>query len=225
MDYYRVLGVEEGVDEHSLKRAFRKLSRQYHPDLNPDDTGAEEKIKEINEAYSVLSDTDQRREYDYHRGRQHHPSFNPLQHPGNLNIDDLFKQFFGGQIPRRPGNHARPRPPHPPREKTVNFQIPLSKLTQGGPVITHVRINEENVCSSCRGVGGEEIVQCAGCNGAGHFQQTKKGQNITITNTQACPQCAGSGRALKSPCNECSGVGTVVTPRRFKIALHCEEES
>lgn len=219
MDYYRVLGVEEEVDERSLKRAFRKLSRQYHPDLNPDDASAEEKIKEINEAYSVLSDPVRRREYDYHRERQHQPGRR------ELHINDLFEQFFGSQMPRHPGNHARPRPPRPPREKTVNFQIPLSKLTQEKPVTTYVRINEENVCSSCRGVGGEEIVRCAGCNGVGHFQQTKKGQNITITNTQTCPQCTGSGRALKSPCNECSGVGTVVTPRRFKIALHCEEES
>jgi len=222
MDYYRVLGVEEGVDERSLKRAFRKLSRQHHPDLNPDDDGAEEKIKEINEAYAVLSDPSRRQEYDYHRGRQHH---RPVQYPGNLNIDDLFNQFFGGRVHRRPGNHARPRPPQPPREKTVNFQVPLSKLTQGAPVITHVRINEENVCSSCRGVGGEEIIRCEGCSGAGHIQQIKKGQNITLTNTMTCSDCSGSGRTLKSPCNECSGVGTVTIPRRFKIALHCEEES
>ena len=218
MDYYDLLGVGKKASPEDLKKAFRKLSRQYHPDLNPDDSGAlEEKFKELNEAYSTLSDPAKRQQYDLGSstpfgGQGGHP-FGPGFHAG---FGNLFEEMFGRA-------QQAPPPTQKPREKNVNFQIPLSKLTMGAPVVTHVRIQDEVVCGSCRGVGGENVHVCTTCNGVGQVQQTRRGHNIIMTNAHPCGACTGRGRHIESPCSECNTVGTVIEVKRYKVTLNCEE--
>jgi len=220
MDYYDLLGVDKSASKEELKKAFRKLSRKHHPDLNPDDTSAsEEKFKEINEAYSVLSDPSKRQEYDLRQNGHFGPGapFGPGFHPG---FSSLFDEMFGrAHMRQRP----QPRPAAQPKDKHVNFQLPLSKLTTGQPVVTHVRIQDEIVCTSCRGVGGENVRVCETCNGVGQVQQMRRGHNIVMTNTHPCGACSATGRFIESPCSECNAVGTVMDTKRYKITLDCEE--
>ena len=218
MNYYSMLGVSEKADTRQIKTAFRKLSRECHPDLNPDDPDAESRFKQINEAYSTLSDPTKRQQYNMQLYPP--PASSHRREPFGLNIEDMFNQFFNAR--RQPV----PPPPHPPttsREKTINFQLPLSKLLDAKSVTTHVRFNEEEVCDSCKGVGGEQILQCQECRGHGHIQDVKQGQNIVITNSRPCMPCRGRGRSILSPCAECAGVGTVVNIKRYEITLNCKQ--
>ena len=220
MDHYKTLGVSRDASAEDVKKAFRKLSRKYHPDLNPDNPEAENQFKIINEAHAVLSNPEQRSRYDM---RAEIPFGRFASH--GFNIETLFEQFF-----TRGRHQPQPRPPAPPpeaprpkKEKSINFQIPLSRLETGQPFNTHVRFNEEIICESCSGVGGEVAHPCESCEGHGIIQEVKQGQNMYITNTIRCPLCNGIGRRIESPCNECGTVGTVMVTKRYKITLECEE--
>ena len=220
MDYYDLLGVDKAASKEELKKAFRKLSREHHPDLNPEDTAAsEEKFKEINEAYSVLSDSTKRQEYDlrHHGQSSSGMPFGPGAHP---DFGSLFEEMFG-----RAHMRQRQQPPTAaePKDKHINFQLPLSKLNTGKPIVTHVRIQDEIVCGSCRGVGGENVQICETCNGVGQVQQMRRGHNIVMTNTHPCSPCSATGRFIESPCSECNTVGTVLDVKRYRITLNCEE--
>ena len=216
MDYYKTLGVARDASADDVKKAFRKLSRKYHPDLNPDDPEAEDKFKSINEAHGVLSNPEKRSRYDMQ-------TTSPWgsRAPAGFNIESLFEQFFN----RRPKPQDPPPspPPQTPREKSINFQIPLSKLEGNKSFDTHVRFNEEIVCGSCSGIGGESSRPCDPCGGAGMIREVKQGQNIFITNTLRCPLCNGAGRHIEEPCNECKTVGTVMVAKRYKITLKCQK--
>jgi molecular chaperone DnaJ len=217
MDYYETLGIRDDASPQEIKKAYRKLSRQYHPDFNPNDNAAEEKFKVINEAHTVLSDPQQRVTYDAAR--------RPTPFPG-IGLDSLFEQFFGnrgatqGFTPPRP---SHPTPRAPSSDKHINFKIPLTQLKKKGSLQTLIEVKEEEVCKQCGGVGGEEVLICTPCKGSGTIQDIKQGVNMFVTSVQPCSDCLGSGRDIKNRCSACHGGGTVLFSRQYKLTIGCEE--
>jgi molecular chaperone DnaJ len=196
-DYYAVLGVERSASQDEIKAAFRRLARQYHPDVNTNDPQAEEKFKLINEAYQVLSDPEARAAYDRfgHAGGQSVPTVDPLGMAENL-----FQMFFGG------GVGASTRGPRDGADQRVDLAITLEEVLHGA---THtVEVERLRRCVRCKGVGAEPGTtpeRCPDCAGSGrvHFTQT------TILGTVArivpCERCRGEGEIIRTPCRSCRG--------------------
>lgn len=188
-DYYEILGIGRDVDESEIKKAYRKLSKEFHPDLNPGNKEAEEKFKSIAEAYSVLSDKEKRLNYD--RFGTVDGKTNPF---GGMNMNDIFSSFYGNINKRKiKGGDIR-----------INVKLTLEEMYNG--VQKKVIYKKLSKCEPCDGTGGETI-NCGTCNGIGvitHTQNTPFGQ---IQSTVQCPNCSGSGSVITKKCETCSGNG------------------
>jgi molecular chaperone DnaJ len=220
-DFYEVLGVKDGASKSEIKKAYRKLAQKYHPDKNPDDQKAEERFKEISEAYSTLGDDGKRQEYD-NRGR--HPNFGRA-HPGNpfegFGFESVFHDIFG---------HSH-RPPAPPRasrretahEPTIRFTIPLKDI-KAGPIKQKFKIREEKICVPCGGVGGDELVECGVCNGDGKVEHTQRLGGMVMSTVQACIYCSGRGRVVPNPCETCHGQGVTAEDVTYQATIDCKKK-
>jgi molecular chaperone DnaJ len=218
-DYYEVLGVARDADEGQVKKAFRRLARELHPDVNAHDPEAEEKFKEAAEAYEVLSDADRRRQYDAYgheglRGRGYAPDFE-----GFGSLSDLFGAFFGqGGFGGAGGGTGTAGGPIPGGDVAVGVSIGLGEAATGTTV--EVRYDATARCETCRGNGAEPgtpIVTCPRCNGAGQLQavtRTPFGQMMRAT---LCDVCGGDGRVPEQPCHTCGGRGIVASERRVSV--------
>jgi molecular chaperone DnaJ len=204
-DYYDTLGVPKNATPDDLKSAFRKLARQYHPDVNkaPD---AEEKFKEINEAYAVLSDTEKRQVYDRYgaeglKGMGGMPDFT------TFDFSDIFEDLFGGFGFNTTRTRARNRPV---RGADLNYVVELTFEEGVFGVDREIEITRDETCSVCHGSGsepGSSPVRCTTCGGSGEVRtvrQTFIGSMVQVT---TCPTCAGKGEVIKSPCKTCRGRG------------------
>jgi molecular chaperone DnaJ len=233
-DFYKVLGVSEKASADEIKKAYRKLAKQYHPDANPDDSTAAERFKEVGEAYGVLSDADKRKKYDQMRrfgaftgagrtsrggGAPGAPgagagfSFDDLSNFGGLG--DIFSSIFdrGG----RPGA-AEPRRKGAPRSKgdDVEYVVDVSfeKAALGGKITITVPITE--ACATCNGSGakpGTKLRTCAECGGSGSVSFGQQGFAVN----RPCPACRGRGSIPESPCASCRGAGEVRQDRRISV--------
>lgn len=207
-DYYEVLGVEKGASEQEIKKSFRKLARQYHPDVNPDDPEAEAKFREINDAYETLSDPQKRQQYDQfgHDG----PQFGG---PGGGNfsgdfgdIGDIFNMFFGGG--GASGFGSPTRGPQRGSDLRYDLTIDFDEAIFGGKET--INISKYVNCETCGGTGAEPGTHphtCSRCGGTGRVigvQQTPFGRMQTQT---TCPDCHGTGQVIDSPCHDCGGSG------------------
>jgi molecular chaperone DnaJ len=205
-DYYEVLGVARDAAEGAIKKAYRKLALQYHPDRNPDNPEAEAKFKEASEAYSVLSDAQKRGTYDRfgHQGLKGQ-GFNPGFHdPEEIfsQFGDLFGDLFGFGGGRRGGGGQRLR-----RGANLQIALQLEFLEAIHGVKKVIDLPREVVCGRCDGNGAEpgtQPVKCSTCNGVGEVIQQQMGF-LRIRTT--CPHCRGSGKVIQDPCKECSGSG------------------
>ena len=206
-DYYNILGVNKDANESEIKKSYRKLSKKYHPDVNPDNKEAEDKFKEIAEAYSVLSDSEKRSNYD---------RFGSADGRGNPfgDMDDIFSQFFGGGNPfggrqrqsrRRKGNDIR-----------VNIKLSLEDLYSG--VNKKIKYRKTNKCSECNNTGGEST-KCTTCNGQGVINQVQNTPFGRIQNTVMCSNCQGSGEMLVKPCSSCGGNGTKLGEVEYEFEI------
>ena len=212
-DYYEVLGVSQGADEREIKTAFRRLARQYHPDVSQEDD-AEAKFKEINEAYEVLSDDDKRARYD----RFGHAGVNGSGSgfPGGMggfggfeDIFDIFNSAFGEQ-PR-----GRRRGPAAGRDRRVDITIDFVEAVFG--VEKEIEFQRLESCDSCEGTGaaaGSRPSTCGTCNGSGEVRQVQQTFLGSLVRAQTCPNCGGKGRVISNPCRNCDGSG-----RRRKRAV------
>lgn len=187
-DYYAELGVDRQASKEDIKKAYRKLSKEYHPDHNPDNPEAESKFKNISEAYSVLSDDEKRRQYD-----------NPNPY------GDLFRNFGGfrppGGPPRRPDINA----PRDGKVIILEAAIPLKIFVFGGTYKATISFNEG--CSDCGGKGFSGGAQCDNCHGAGIVQQVERRPGFVSSHTTACPKCRGLGQISDDRCEGCGGSG------------------
>ncbi len=222
-DFYKILGVKNDVNDKELSKAYRKLARKYHPDANPNDVSAEERFKEVSEAYDVLSDDGRRREYDQLRkygasggnpfgGRGGGPApgaggFN--FNPGDLS--DLLGDLLGNS--RRTGPGTGPKRGDDLEAKLkLNFDDALNGIT------TTVHLTSDAACSTCSGTGsapGTTPDICPQCSGRGVLDDNQG----LFSLSQPCPRCSGRGRVVTNPCSNCQSSGVERKPRQVKVRI------
>ena len=209
-DYYEVLGVNKGASDDEIKKAYRKLAKQYHPDLNPGDKVAEEKFKEANEAYEVLSDSDKKARYDQFG----HAGVDPNYGAGaggaggfggmDFDLGDIFGSFFGG------GRQANPNAPRRGEDCQSRITISFEEAAKGCK--KKVEINRIESCPDCGGSGakkGTSAQTCTECNGRGQVNVQQRTAFGVMQTTRACPKCGGKGKIIPNPCEKCHGNGRV----------------
>ena len=216
-DYYEVLGVSKGASEDEIKKAFRKLAKQYHPDLHPGDKDCEEKFKEVNEAYEVLSNPDKKAKYDRFGHAGVDPNFGAGAGAGDFggfggfsDISDIFEGFFGGF--GGSGRRANPNAPRRGQDITASVTIDFMEACKGKKI--SVRINRLEKCAQCGGTGAEKGTQantCPDCHGTGRVSVSQRTPFGTISSEQVCSRCGGKGKIIDKPCQSCQGRGSVRT--------------
>ncbi len=217
-DYYELLGVDRGASADDLKRAYRKLARQYHPDTNPDDQEAEAKFKEISEAYAVLSDQSARARYDQfgHEGLRGGGTGGD---PFNFDLHDICETFFGGN-PFGGGRTRRPTGPPPGEDQEIILDLTFEEAVFG--VDRKVELQTAVGCEPCSGTGaaeGTSAHRCTGCEGSGQIQQMRQsllGQMVTTTH---CPRCGGLGEEIPDPCPQCRGEGRYRDSMSYEVRV------
>lgn len=197
-DYYEVLGVKKGASEADIKKAFRKLARKCHPDVNPGDKKAEEKFKEINEAYEILGDPKKRERFDQFgsagfEGVHGFDGFGAGGSSGGFgNAEDIFSDLFGGFQQRERVSRGQ--------DLLTSLNISLEEVFSG--VKRTVSFRREVLCNNCGGSGAEESTKCSTCNGTGTVKQGRGFFNIS-----QCPACGGKGKVITRACASCGGSG------------------
>lgn len=221
-DYYEVLGVSKGASADELKKAYRKLSKQYHPDINKADDAAD-KFKEISEAYEILSDPQKKAAYDQYGHASTDANFGGGGFGGGFGgfggeaggfggFEDIFGSFFGG------GGRSNPNAPRQGSDLQYTLDLSFEDAIFGTEKT--IKFNREDNCGTCNGTGakpGTSPVTCSKCHGQGSVQverQTPLGRMMT---QQTCDQCGGKGEEIKSPCHDCHGTGHVKKAHSVKV--------
>jgi molecular chaperone DnaJ len=218
-DYYATLGVAKDASADDLKKAYRKLAMQYHPDRNPGDKKAEHRFKEVTEAYEILKDDQKRGAYDRfghaafeQGGGAGGPGFGGFDFSASGDLGDIFDQMFG--MGRRGGGGGRTRSGADVRQ---GVEIDLAEAFSGTKV--NLRVPTRVKCESCNGTGSEDkgraAETCPTCQGAGKVRQ----QQGFFLVERTCPTCAGQGRVIRNPCRVCQGAGTVQRERSLQVAI------
>jgi molecular chaperone DnaJ len=216
-DYYDILGVERGATDADLKKAFRKLAQQWHPDVNRGE-GADERFKEINEAYQVLSDPQRRQAYDMFGQAGAGGGFDPGAQAGFGAFSDLFDAFFGGSAAG--GGGVRRGRPAVGSDLRYDLRITFEESIRGTEKEIEFAVLDR--CPTCSGSGarsGTATQTCPQCNGRGeirHARQTMLGQMVNVV---TCPRCRGEGKIVESPCDDCGGDGRKERPKRLRVAV------
>ncbi len=213
-DYYEVLGVSKGAAADDVKKAYRKLARKYHPDLNPGDKAAEEKFKEINEAYAVLSDPKKREEYDRFGKAPFETGggawYDGAGAPG---YEDIFEfglgDVFGNLFGRTQGTGGRAK------GADLLMQLSLSLEEAFSGTQKSINISREIQCRSCQGSGAESYETCRKCKGSGSMQMSRGFFRMQ----QPCPECGGTGKKITRACKECGGRGATVSSEPVKVRI------
>jgi molecular chaperone DnaJ len=212
-DYYQILGVDRGAGDDAIKKAYRNLAKQHHPDANPDDPGAEQRFKEVSEAYEVLKDAEKRAAYDqfghaaFEQGGAGPGGFGFTSSFADV-FDDLFGEFMGarrGTSSRRRGADLR-----------YNLEISLEDAYHGKNA--QIRVPTSATCDDCQGSGaaeGTKPVACGTCQGAGKV----RAQQGFFTIERTCPTCQGIGRVIQTPCESCHGAGRVRKEKTLAVNI------
>ena len=217
-DYYEVLGVDKNAGDADLKKAYRKLAKEYHPDLNPGDKVAEAKFKEANEAYAVLSDPGKRQQYDQfgHAGMdgQGFSGFEGM----DIDLGDIFGSIFGNAF----GGGGARRRSGPAQGANLRYRLTLDFMEAAFGCEKDITISKEDLCDSCSGSGaapGTSSETCPTCRGSGGIQQqTQTLFGMTMV-TKDCPTCHGSGKVIKSPCPACNGKGRRIKKKQLHVRI------
>ena len=228
-DYYEVLGVSKTATDEELKKAYRKLAKQYHPDLNPGNAEAEQKFKEINEAYEVLSDKDKRAKYDQFGHAGVDPNFGAGGFGGGfggfvmgaVDLGDIFGSFFGGGFGGFGGQRqANPNAPKRGASLRASMTITFEEAMRG--VEKEINLNRTENCSTCRGTGcasGTTAEICPDCHGTGQVRIQRGAGGFAFTTTAPCSKCRGTGKIIHQPCPDCHGDGQVRRQRKIKVKI------
>ncbi len=223
-DYYKILGVDKTASQDDIKSAYRRLAKQYHPDLHPGDNAAAEKFKEINEAYSVVGDPDKRGKYDRGEMDMGGAGFNPFNGGSGgftaTGFDDIFDMFsdafgFGGSRSRRRGASSAVG-------SDITYRIELSFMESVLGCTKPVNFSRLEKCPACKGTGAKDdahVKVCDKCGGSGqvrHVQNTIFGQQITVG---ACDKCGGTGKVVTEACKTCGGKGVVTKNKVINVTV------
>lgn len=218
-DYYEVLGVDKNADDADLKKAFRQLAKKYHPDMNPGDKEAEQKFKEVQEAYAVLSDAEKRRQYDQFG----HAAFDGTGGAGGFDFSgmdmgdifgDLFGDFFGG------GRRSADNGPRKGASLRAGVRITFEESISGCEKELEIVLKDE--CQTCHGTGakpGTSPETCSKCGGKGKVMYSQQSLFGMVQNVQTCPECHGSGKVVKEKCSDCRGSGYIASKKRIKVSI------
>jgi molecular chaperone DnaJ len=206
-DYYEILGVPRNASSDDIKAAFRKLARQYHPDVSKE-ANAEERFKEINEAYGVLSDPEKRRRYDQY-GRAGVGDVGGMPDYATMDFNDIFEEILGGfGFGGLGGSGSRARRPHRGRDLQVRVDLTFEEAVFG--VEKTVELTRNEVCGTCRGSGaapGSSPQRCQTCGGRGEVRQVRQTIFGSMMQSGPCPACNGRGEVISSPCPTCRSSG------------------
>ena len=223
-DYYEVLGVAKDASADDIKKAYRKLAMKYHPDRNPGDKSAEEKFKEVGEAYEVLSDADKRSRYDSYGFAGVDPNFNPNVGGGfgggfggaGFDFGDIFGDFFGGGASSRSASQNAPR-----RGENVMARLELTFEEAAFGCEKEVSAPRIENCPTCHGTGSADgkIETCSRCHGTGQEQVVQSFMGMRMQTATTCSQCGGRGKIIKTPCSTCKGKGKVRKNNRVKVTV------
>ncbi|BFL45876.1 molecular chaperone DnaJ [Lactonifactor longoviformis] len=223
-DYYEVLGVDKGADEATIKSAYRKLAKKYHPDMNPGDAEAEKKFKEATEAYGVLSDPEKRRQYDqfghaaFDQGAGGGGGFGGFDFGGGDMGDifgDIFGDLFGGGRSRRPNNG-------PSKGANVRASVRITFEEAVFGCEKELELTLKDTCSKCSGSGakpGTSPETCPKCNGQGQIVYTQQSMFGMVRNVQTCPECNGTGKVIKEKCTDCRGTGYIANRKKIQVSV------
>lgn len=221
-DYYEVLGVGKTASDDELKKAYRKLAKQYHPDMNPGNAEAEAKFKEVNEAYEVLSDKDKRAKYDQFGHAGVDPNFGAGGFGGfdmgDIDLGDIFGSFFGGGF----GGQRQADPNAPKRGASIRASITISFAEAMSGCEKELNVPRMESCDSCCGTGcapGTTAEVCPDCRGTGQVRIQRGGGGFAFSTTAPCSKCRGTGKLIHQPCASCRGSGEVRRQRKIKVRV------
>ncbi len=225
-DFYEILGVPKSADADAIKKAYRKVAMQYHPDRNPGDKTAEDKFKEAAEAYEVLSDLDKKARYD----RYGHAGVDPnagFSGGGGMSMDDIFSHFgdiFGDSGSPFESFFGRSGGRAQSGNKGTNLRIKVSLSLEeiASGVTKKIKVKKQVVCKSCHGLGAKDsksIKTCSSCNGQGYVRQIKNTFLGQMQTTATCPSCNGTGQTISVACPNCRGTGHEVGEETIEIQI------
>ena len=218
-DYYEVLGVSKTASDADIKKAFRVLAKKYHPDMHPGDKECEEKFKEAQEAYAVLSDPDKRKQYDQFG----HAAFDGAGGAGGFDFSgmdmgdifgDIFGDFFGGGSRRRNDGQMKGA------NVRSSVRITFEEAVFGCEKEIEVVLKDE--CKTCHGTGakpGTTPETCSKCGGKGKVVYTQQSFFGTVQNVQTCPECHGSGKIVREKCSDCRGSGYIASKKKIQVSI------
>jgi len=219
-DYYEILDIDKSADEKDIKKAYRKMAMKYHPDRNQGDSEAEEKFKEINEAYEILSDSQKRSRYDQfgHEGvNGNAQGFGGFSGAGGAGFDDIFGDIFdmfGGGGTRRRSRAAKGR------DIQVETVVEFKEAAFG--IEKEIEIIRNETCKTCDGTGakpGTKVNTCSNCGGTGEVRYTQRTPFGQFVNAKTCPTCGGEGKTFEEACHDCGGSGLKREKRNIKIKI------
>ncbi len=225
-DYYKVLGVDKTAGDNDIKKAYRQLAKKYHPDMNPGDKEAEQKFKEVNEAYDVLSDADKRQKYDQFG----HAAFDPAAgggygegfggfggFGGGFDFGDIFSSFFGGG---GGGSSSRRRGPMRGSDVFARLTISFNEAVAGCK--KDVSFDHVEACSHCHGSGAADdsgVETCSVCRGSGQVTVQQNSPLGIFQTSRPCSACHGAGKIVKNPCKNCNGKGYVKLTKKLAVSI------
>lgn len=221
-DYYEVLGINKGASEDEIKKAFRSMSKKYHPDLNPGNKEAEEKFKEVNEAYQVLSDQDKKAKYDRFGHAGVDPNFGAGSGGFNgagFDFGDIFGDIFGGGFGGFGGGQRRNGPQ---RGRDIRQVIDITFEEAAFGCKKKMNIQSQEKCDTCGGSGakpGTTAKTCQRCHGTGQIQTQQRTILGYMTNITTCPDCHGEGKIISDPCRDCRGTGKVRKTKTVEVQI------
>ncbi len=225
-DYYEVLGLQKGASAEEIKKAYRKLAKENHPDLHPGDKACEERFKEINEAYEILSDDDKRAKYDQYG----HAAFDPSAGFGGAGFEgfgdfgdlgDIFSSFFGGGFGGGFGG-TRTNPNAPRRGENLRASVNISFEEAAFGCKKEVTVGRVEKCADCKGTGcapGTTPEVCPDCKGTGTVRTTQRTPFGMAQSTSPCQKCRGTGKIIHQPCKTCRGMGSVRRQHKINVTV------
>jgi len=227
-DYYESLGLQKNATDEEIKKAFRQQAKKFHPDVNPGNKRAEERFKEINEAYEVLSDADKKSRYDRYGHAGVDPNFGGAGGGGfggfggfggmDFDLGDIFSSFFGGG--RSSGSSQNRNAPRKGDRVRIDATLTFEEAAFGCE--KEVPVSRIELCDTCMGTGcseGTTAEKCTNCNGSGTITSQQRTPFGVMQSTAECPKCSGRGKIIHSPCTKCRGLGLLRRNRNVKVSF------